>query len=253
MPMRVQTFPGERSSDYVRRIAHSQAGPPAPMTITAGVAAAGAKVLPITGGGLTEMLPRYTVLEFTGGRVVVTVEDAPIGATSLAVERLEGRLGEGIETAFSGGETAQWDRLYRLTGGESKDFSTSKTTEDNRPVTFESWTSAAGTSRKKVTGKEASVAHTGYYHMDDAGFREVREADAVDGFLYYRRDNFREDGTLVESREGVVQVLDYTEPTSATDDLRASFTLDFYGEYMETYYAPPADGDGEGEGEGEGE
>lgn len=253
MPMRVQVFPGERSADFVRRVSFPGAGAPAPLTITisGGGAAPGDTSIPIT--ALPEMLPRYTVLEFSGGQVVVTTADAPQGATVLEVERLQGKLGEGIEGPISGAETATWDRLYRLTGGESKDFSTSKTTEDNRPVTFESWTSAAGTSRKRVTGKEASVAHTGFYHMDDAGFREVREADAIDGYLHYVRYNFREDGSLVEKREGTVQVLDYTEPTSATDFLRATFTLDFYGEYEETYYEPIEEGDGEGEGEGEGE
>ena len=252
MPMRIQTFPGERVADFVRRIANPVANAPSNVTVTvaAAGASAGANTIPVA--ALPQFLPRYTILVFDDANTtaVVTVEDAEAGATEIQVERVEGKLGEGIENALTDGDAATWNALYRLTGGESKDFNTSKQTEDNRPVTFESWTAAAGMARKKVTGKEASVAHSGFYHIDDAGFREVREADAVDGFLWYRREIFRADGTIAEVREGVVQVLDYTEPTSATDEVKASFTLDFYGEYTETYYEPGAEGDGDGDGDG---
>lgn len=240
MPMRIQTFPGERVADFIRRIANPVAGAPSAVTVTVAAAGAlaGATSIPVV--ALTAMIPRYTILTFDDDETtsVVLTADAAVGATTISVERVEGKLGDGIENPLVSGDIASWNALYRLTGGESKDFSTSKQTEDNRPVTFESWTSAAGMARKKVTGKEASISHSGYYHIDDAGFREIRDADAVDGFLWYRREIYREDGTLAETREGVVQVLDYSEPTSATDDVKASFTLDFYGEYTEMYYEP---------------
>lgn len=254
MPMRIQTFPGERVADFVRRIANPVASAPAPVTIVVGAAGASAGDTELPVVALTAFVPRYTILVFDDANetAVVTTADGAIGDTVLQVERVEGKLGEGIENDLASADEAVWNGLYRLTGGESKDFNTSKQTEDNRPVTFESWTSAAGMARKKVTGKEASVAHSGFYHIDDAGFREIREADAVDGFLWYRREIFRADGSIAEVREGIVQVLDYAEPTSSTDEVKASFTLDFYGEYTETYYEPNGAGEGEGEGESEG-
>ena len=66
----------------------------------------------------------------------------------------------------------------------------------------------------------------------------MRDADAEDAYIWHKRVIVREDGSVAEIRKGVVQVLNYNEPTSATDSVKANFTLDYYGEYEETYYPP---------------
>ena len=230
MPYDVKFASGRYTGLFISDVQSGAAVAPTAETITVATAGAAAGALTIPVNAITNPIYRGKVLKFSNGVEAILTADAAAGATSLTVDNVSGTAGAGISGAIAAGVTASNDRLWRLLGTSSSNY----TVNENNVQQLQSTTYETVDSMSWDTSEAASkgwqIPRQGRFKSDDRAFRQVFTAAHNDKELWVRYILPQEDGAAGLTITGRVKVRNFDAPSPADGITDANFTLVGQGE-----------------------
>ena len=174
----------------------------------------------------------------TDKQFVVTADvtlPAAVG-TAVAVDSIEGDVGDGLPVAWAGTETYTYDHLHRVLGTENAPFTTSGQTQNLQSITYESAYTTSWEAAKQLT-KNWNIARTGRFKPDDYAFMQLIDAGLNGGQLWAKIVYPGEDSFPAMSFEGAVIVNDWSAPAPSNGIVDATYTLLGQGQPKMVYIA----------------
>lgn len=246
MPLKREDVRGRPTLLYLLHLGQL-VDPPVPETIEVGVAGAAAGALAIPVVATASAIPRNTILTFTEPAVVgppavdayqvqvVVTEDAPPGATSLAVEAFHGADGDGISAPLTSAAEAVWDGLLTDVASQNLDFQKGATRQDFNSVTHGSGTGVT-ISQSEVSAIAPNIPRTGLFLPRSPLLEDILLYGDTNANWWARGVWPDERGRPYIVHEGLARITDVGTPAPADNLIQLNYTVRFSS--LRTQFVP---------------